>query len=163
MKTLRLTVPLLGLLLLSACADLPKFDTSQVDKSLLPTHVSSDLPTTRGKTVMWGGTILSSKNLKDATRLEVLAYPLDEDGWPQREQKPLGRFMLTQKGYLETADYAQGRVITVIGIVTGTQQGKIGDTAYTYPLIQAQQLHLWRKGDRKSNTGVHFGIGVIFH
>ncbi len=112
---------------------------------------------------MWGGTILSGKNLTNTTRLEVLAYPLDGDGWPEREQKPLGRFFISEKGYLETANYAKGRIITVIGTISGVEQGKVGESAYTYPIIQSQQQHLWDRIDRKSGTGVHFGIGVIFH
>lgn len=154
---------LFSVLFLTACAQLPKFDTSQVDKSLLPTHVASDIKNTRGKTVMWGGTILSGKNLKTSTRLEVLAYPLDKDGWPERDQKPLGRFILSEKGYLETADYAKGRTITVVGTVSGIESGKVDESPYTYPIIQSRQLHLWSKGDQKSRTGFHFGVGVIFH
>lgn len=150
------------LLLIPACAQLPKFDTSQVDKSLMPTHVASDIKNLKGKTVMWGGTILSGKNLKNSTRLEVLAYPVDEDGWPERDQKPLGRFILSQKGYLETADYAKGRVITVVGTVTGIEKGKVGDSPYNYPVIQVRQLHLWDKSDQKTGTRFHFGVGVMF-
>jgi len=153
----------LALLILTGCSNLPKFDTRQVDRSLIPSHVVSDIKTLKGKTIMWGGTILSGKNFKDSSRLEVLAYPLDSDGWPERDQKPLGRFYVTEKGYLETADYAQGRLITVIGTVTGVIKATVGESPYTYPNIQSQQLHLWDKFDRKSNTGVHFGIGVMFH
>ncbi|MDH5444906.1 MAG: Slp family lipoprotein [Gammaproteobacteria bacterium] len=160
MKTLSL---LLLVLTITGCAQYPKFDTRHVDKSLLPTQVASDLKAHKGKNILWGGTILSGKNLKKSTRLEVLAYPLDGDGWPERDQKPLGRFILSQAGYLETADYAKGRVITVLGSITGIEKGKVGDSAYTYPLVQVQQLHLWEKIDRKSGTGFHFGVGVMFH
>lgn len=159
----RLVSLFFSLLLLVACADLPKFDTREVDKSLLPTQVAADIKNFKGKAVMWGGTILSGTNFKDRSRLEVLAYPVDKDGWPERDQKPLGRFILSQKGYLETADYATGRLITVVGTVSGVEQGKIGETAYTYPVVQSRQLHLWSRMDRKSDTGFHFGIGVMFH
>lgn len=154
---------LLGVLFLAACAQLPKFDITGVDKSLLPTHVASDIGNLKGKAVMWGGTILSGKNLKDSTRLEILAYPLDNDGWPERDQKPLGRFILSQKGYLETADYGKGRVVTVVGTITGTERGKVGETPYTYPVIEVRQLHLWNQVDQKGDTRFHFGVGVMFH
>lgn len=160
--TIRFTTLLIGLLL-AACAQLPKFDTTGVDKSLMPTHVSSDIKNTKGRTVIWGGTILSGKNLKDTTRLEVLAYPLDSDNWPERDQKPLGRFILSQKGYLETADYANGRVITLIGTVSAVEDGKVGKSPYTYPVIEARQLHLWHKSNQKSGTRFHFGVGVVVH
>ena len=159
---IRLTLLLTGLLL-AACSQLPKFDTTGVNKSLLPTQVASDFNSYKGKAVMWGGAVLSGKNLKDSTRLEVLAYPLDNDGWPQRDQKPLGRFILSQKGYLETADYTKGRVITVVGTVSGIEKGKVGDTPYTFPVIQVRQLHLWQQTDSKDDTRFHFGVGVMFH
>jgi len=159
----RLVLTACILLLLSACAQLPKFDTRQVDKSLLPTQVASDIKGTRGKIAMWGGTILSGKNLRASSHLEILAYPLDSDGWPKQDQKPLGRFFLVAPGYLETADYAKGRVVTVIGTISGVEQAKVGESPYTYPVIHSRQLHLWEKSDRKSGTGFHFGVGVIFH
>ena len=154
---------LLSLLLITACAQLPKFDRSNVDQSLLPTQVASDIKSFKGKTIMWGGAILSGKNLKATTRLEVLAYPLDSDGWPERDQKPLGRFILSEKGYLETADYAKGRIITVVGSVIDLEKGKIGDSPYSYPVIQVRQLHLWAKSDQKTGSRFHFGVGVMFH
>ena len=150
-------------LLLAGCAQLPTFDTRDVDRSLLPTQVSASIKTHRGQLVMWGGSILSGKNLQNTTRLEVLAYPLDSDGWPERDQKPLGRFILEQQGYLETADYAKGRVITVVGRVIGLEHGKVDESAYDFPLIQVRQLHLWQQSDRKSGTRFHFGIGVMIH
>ena len=154
---------LITILLLAGCAQLPKFDTQGVDRSLLPTQVASNIKAHRGRHVMWGGAILSGKNLKKSTRLEVLAYPLDSDGWPERDQKPLGRFILEQKGYLETADYGKGRIVTVVGTVSGIEKGKVGDSAYNFPVIQVRQLHLWQQTDRKSGTRFHFGVGVMFH
>lgn len=154
---------LIATILLASCSQLPKFNTHGVDWNLLPTQVAADIKTHRGQHVMWGGAILSGKNLKNSTRLEVLAYPLDGDGWPERDQKPLGRFILSQKGYLETADYGKGRIITVVGTVSGVERGKVGDSSYTFPLIQVRQLHLWEKSDQKTGTRFHFGIGVMFH
>ena len=151
------------LLLLTACANLPEFDTSKVNQQLTPETAKKTPATAKGQTVLWGGTILSSKNLKTSTRLELLAYPVDSDGWPNRNAKPIGRFLLDHTGYLETADYAEGRLLTVVGPIAGVEKGKLGETEYIYPVVQAQQKHLWPKSGQKSGTRVHFGIGVIFH
>lgn len=157
------TIALIGILILTACASLPTFNIAGVDKTLLPSQVADNVKNFKGKKVIWGGAILSGKNLKTTTRLEILAYPLDSDGWPERDQKPLGRFILSHKGYLETADYSKGRVITVVGSVTDTEQAKVGQSPYTYPVITSQQLHLWANSRQKSGARVHFGIGVIFN
>ena len=151
------------LLLLQACANLPEFDTSKVNRQLTPETVSRSPTGAKGQTVFWSGLILSSKNLKTSTRLEVLAYPVDKDGWPNLDAKPIGRFLADYAGYLETADYAKGRLLTVVGPISGIEKGKLDETEYTYPVVQAEQKYLWPKSNRKRGTSVHFGIGVIFH
>jgi len=105
------------------------------------------------------------RNLEQGTRLEVLSYPLDSRGRPEQDASPKGRFLLQREGYLEPVDYAPGRLITAVGAVTGVEEGKVGDAPYRYPLMQAEQLHLWPKPEsyRRQTPQVHFGIGVILH
>lgn len=148
---------------LAACATGPDFDTSAVDKSLLPTAAAANIDTARGRTAMWGGPIINSGNYEDTSQLEVLAYPLDDDGRPRLDQPPLGRFLAQRAGYLETVDYAPGRLITAIGQVAGVRSGTVGEARYTYPVIEARQLHLWPRSEavpRSTNPQFHFGIGI---
>ncbi len=150
------------LLLLSACASTPEFDTSRVDPTLTPRAAVTELPANRGKTVLWGGVILHTANLAKLTRLEVLAYPLDGDRRPRRDRDPLGRFLIERQGFLEPATYAEGRLLTVVGTLSGSEDGKVGGSAYVYPVIEAGQLHLWPKDSDydRGRSNVHFGIGV---
>lgn len=144
---------------LSGCVSKPAFDMSDVDKSLNPAAVISELEVSVGKRVLWGGTILDVNNMKDSTRIEVLSYPLDSNHRPELEKKPLGRFMIRQEGFLEPKSYAPGRLITVVGNVGKAISGKVGDSEYNYPLIQAQQLHLWSNRGQ-TRTNFQFGIGI---
>lgn len=146
--------------LLAGCASSPDFDTAQVDKSLTPRSVVAEPELSRGKIALWGGTILDTQNQKDMTRLEVLAYPLNSYQRPLLESQPLGRFIISYKGYLEPTSFAQGRLVTVIGSVGDSQSGKVGDSSYTYPVIDAQQVHLWSQDDSSTRTSFHLGIGV---
>ena len=146
--------------LLSGCASTPVFDTSTVVKSLTPQSVIAEPADSRGKTALWGGTILDTRNLKDSTRLEVLAYPLDSSQRPLLGSKPLGRFIIHQQGYLEPATYSQGRLISVVGSVGESQSGNVGESAYTYPVINAGQLHLWPPASNQTRTGFSVGIGI---
>ena len=146
--------------LLSACASTPEFNTSQVDRSLTPQSVIAEPEVSRGKIALWGGMILDTRNLKDTTQIEVLAYPLNASNKPMLESKPLGRFIIKHTGYLEPASYAQGRHITVLGSVSGKHSGKIGETSYDYPVISDSQLHLWSQTSENNRSNVHFGIGV---
>jgi len=145
--------------LLLGCAGAPEFDTSGVDRALTPQSVIAEPDLSRGKVALWGGTILETRNLKDTTQIEVLAYPLDISNRPMLDSKPLGRFIVRHPGYLEPTTYAQGRNLTVLGVVSGSQSGSVGETSYTYPLISDSQLHLWSQHEG-SRTSVHFGLGV---
>jgi outer membrane lipoprotein len=146
--------------LLAGCASTPEFDTSQVDASLTPQRVITEPEASRGKVALWGGTILDTQNLRDSTRIEVLAYPLDGSKQPKLENKPLGRFIIQHAGFLEPTTYAQGRQLTVLGSVSGQQSGKVGETSYSYPVISGRQLHLWPQSSSSNRSNVHFGVGI---
>ena len=126
--------------LLLGCASTPEFDITQVDKALTPQSVIAEPETSQGKIALWGGTILDTKNLKDS--------------------KPLGRFIIQHKGYLEPTTYSQGRLLTVLGNIGESQTGKVGESEYSYPVINSQQLHLWSLDGDKDNTSFHFGLGI---
>jgi len=153
-------LPLMFVLLLNACTTAPPLNTTGVDPSLTPQGVTANPRTALGKTVQWGGTILGTSNLQDRTQIEVLAYPLDSSGKPQSDSTPLGRFILEKSGYLEPATYKQGRLISVVGTVTGTRAGKIGEASYEHPLVEARDVYLWPETQDRGGSSVHFGFGV---
>ena len=146
--------------LLVSCASTPDFDLTLVDQSLTPQSVIADVKHNRGKTALWGGTILEIRNLKDSTNVEVLAYPLNTSHRPLLESKPLGRFIIQHPGYLAPSTYAQGRVLTVLGKVSGSQSGNVGESTYTYAVINSEQLHLWSLDSGRSRTSFHLGVGI---
>ena len=146
--------------LLASCANTPEFDTTQVDRSLTPQGVVAEPEFDRNKMALWGGTILDIRNLKDSTHIEVLAYPLDSSFRPLLESKPLGRFIVQYPGYLEPSTYAQGRLLSVVGRVTDNQTGYVGESTYTYAVINSEHVHLWSLDSGRSRTSFHFGLGV---
>ncbi|NNJ98368.1 MAG: Slp/YeaY family lipoprotein [Gammaproteobacteria bacterium] len=159
MIRLYLTFPVL--ILLSACASGPGYDTGQVNLAISPRSAVAELDMIRGQTVLWGGVILSTINRESLTRLEVLAYPLNSAQLPQRERDPLGRFLLEHQGFLDPATYAEGRLVTTIGTVLRSDRGEVGGTEYTYPVIKASEIYLWPRDSEGTNRSrVHFGIGV---
>jgi outer membrane lipoprotein len=159
-KLLSLITLSLFVSLVTSCASAPDFDTTQVDRTLTPQSVIAEPAISHGKIVLWGGTILDIRNLENMTQIEVLAYPLNSSHQPLQENKPLGRFIIQHKGYLEPTTFAQGKTITVLGSVSENQSGKVGESSYTYPVIIATQIHLWSPEGDRSNTSFHFGIGV---
>ncbi len=120
----------------------------------------TDIRMAKDHRVEWGGVIVTAKNLRDWTDLEILAYPLDSAARPETEKKPLGRFILRQKGYLETVDYAPGRRITAVVDVMEIKEGFVGQAPYRFPVLNAEQLHLWPKNVRASaEPSVRLGFG----
>lgn len=156
-KILLISITTISLL---SCASTPNFDISNVNHSLTPKSVTSEINTNDGKIVLWGGVILLSKNLKQGTQIEVLAYPLDSDHMPLRNKDPLGRFIIQHNDYLETKVYTEGRMISVVGNITKNRTGKVGEADYVYPVVISKELHLWGKDSDQNKTSFHFGLGI---
>jgi len=148
--------------LLGSCAA-RRFDTSRVDPALAPTTAASDPSAAMGARVQWGGVVIQTHNLKDATEVEVLAYPLWRSGLPRTDRAPLGRFLARSFDYWDPAEYSPGRLLTVVGPVDGTRKGRVGESEVTYPEVAVEQSYLWPLGESPPEPRVHFGIGVIFH
>lgn len=160
----RLPLVAVGALLIAACASAP-LDSTGVATDITPEQVRTDPESARDETVIWGGRIVASKNLEDRTRLEVVSYPLAARSQrPQSDRQPGPRFLIYHDGYLETAQYAPGRDISVRGRVGDTERGRIGEADYTYPVVHADQLHLWSEQASAPDSGprINFGVGVIF-
>lgn len=151
---------LVVVVVLGGCATAP-FDLSGVDETLTPDAALQQLETVRGRRVAWGGTIINSRNLKDTTEIEVLGYPLARSGRPDLSAPPQRRFLVVRDGYLETADYRNGRVISAVGAIGGTRSGTVGEAPYVYPVLKADEITLWPIGEsRRSEPNIHFGIGI---
>ena len=146
--------------LLMSCASTPLFDESQVSLSLTPKIVIADAGSSRDKTVLWGGTILDIQNLKDSTQIEILAYSLSSSFRPKVNGKPLGRYIVMQQGYLEPTEYAQGRLLTVLGDIGDVQTGNVGESTYLFPFVNAQQLQLWSVKKGQPRSSFRFGLGI---
>ena len=159
----RILIVLLALLL-GACATGPRYPTTGVDVGLQATEVATRPGSFSGTRVIWGGVIVATRNLDRHTEIEVLAYPLDNRQRPRTDRAPQGRFLLQETGYLEAVSHAPGRLITVTGTLVDKVQGRVGEAPYTYPLLEAQALHLWplETGRESSDTRFHIGVGVIF-
>ncbi len=118
-------------------------------------------PDVKGRVFTWGGSVLRVKNLADRTLVEVMAYPLDGESRPRTGGHSLGRFIADYKGFLEPAEYAVGRQVTVTGPLLGYMDGKVGEADYRYPVLQADEIRLWRDAARTwSRPAISIGVGV---
>lgn len=153
---------LLFALQLVSCATKPVFDTSEANRLLTPQSVLAEPKTSHGETAIWGGAILDIQNLQEVTQIEVLAYPLNASDRPLQDRAPLGRFIIRHAGFLEPTNFAQGRALTVLGNIGDSQTGTVGDSTYDYPVINAEELHLWSGEALLDRTSFHIGVGFGF-
>jgi len=150
-----------ALLILSACAASPlKLDG--VNRTINPAMVNTAHPYTNQR-VVWGGMIIKTQPLQQKTQIEVLAFPVDRYGEPDRQTASQGRFLILHQGYLEPADFAPGRWVSVVGAIGQPQMGKVGEADYLFPVILPEQLYLWPlNASSDTQTFFHFGIGIQF-
>ena len=112
------------------------------DRSLTPERAALD-DGRIGTAITWGGTLVSTRNLADATDMEVLAYPLDDCGRPLLGEPARGRFIIRRPGYLETAGLAPGRRITASGRIIDMADGRIGEAEYRFPVLEDAAPRVW--------------------
>ena len=147
-------------LLLGACAT-TIHRSVMGERGIPPKEVAQHPDSVSNRVFEWGGVIVEPKNLRDSTELQILAYPLRKDGAPNLDKNPTGRFIAKAKGYLEPADYAAGRQVTLSGHLKEIRIGKVGQADYAFPVLEADEILLWPlPKEDTSRTGVHFGFGA---
>ena len=99
----------------------------------------------KGRVVIVGGYILETINETDGSRITVLQAPLDSQNRPRSSDLSEGRFMVASGDFLDPVVYSKERRITVGGKVIGSQERKLGNLTYAYPVIEAMEIHLWSK------------------
>ncbi|MER3423313.1 MAG: hypothetical protein C4293_08875 [Nitrospiraceae bacterium] len=116
---------------------------SQVDEDLTFTRVKESPDNYRGRLVVWGGEVLSAKRLKDATRIEVLQLPLDNQQPVYDRTASQGRFLAYEREFLDPATLPAGTRVTIVGEVTGTATLPLDEAEYTYPTLEMKRLTVW--------------------
>lgn len=109
--------------------------------------VQADPDAFKGKKVIWGGIIVTSKNLPDKTVIEILQAPLDTRDRVVDKELSQGRFLVESLKYLDAFVYKTGKEITVAGAIKGIARQKIGEMDYVYPVIEPLEIHIfepWR-------------------
>ena len=132
-------------LLLAACASpVPKAIKEAPPDNPALGAVRADDSAYKARRVRWGGIILKTENLASTTRLTILERPLGRDGRPEDDtDESAGRFFAIVPGFLDPQVYGDKRKITVTGTLAPNEAGKVGEFAYTYPVVQVQEYYLW--------------------
>ena len=96
-----------------------------------------------GQEARFGGKVVNVKNEQGKTRLEIATVPLDEGARPLLGQPSRGRIYADVNTFLDPVDY-RNQLITGVGPITGTAEGKVGDAAYKDMVMQVNGFKRWR-------------------
>ncbi len=134
---------LLGMLLLAGCVSVPDAirgtsATPQMDLVRVMSSPSAYV----GQESRFGGRVVEIRNEAKRTRLEIASMPLDDIGRPQLGAPSEGRFVAYVDGFLEPTEFSN-QLITVVGPISGAEQGKIGDRPYQFVVIRVQGYKRW--------------------
>lgn len=132
---------------ISACATTPDPIRDAEVTSLTLSEVREEPGRFDGTAVRWGGSIVGVDNRAESTVVEILSRPLKSSGTPKPDGAGEGRFRAKVRGFLDPSDYAEGRWMTVVGVVAGSEAGKVGEYRYRFPVVEVEDLRLWRSRD----------------
>lgn len=101
----------------------------------------------RGDTVVWGGSVIKMLRTRTGSVVYILQTDLGLRDKPEANDTSAGRFIAITDRKLDPLVYAKGRKVTVAGTVTGKKivNNKKARFAYTYPVVKADQLYLWKQ------------------
>ena len=146
----KLTMPLIGILaLLTGCATVASAPPSAQVEAVTVSEVIERPELFLNEDIVWGGTVLKVENRSDETWIEIIQRPLGRNDYPDLSKRSNGRFLAVVPGFLDPLDYANGRSITINGIVNGKETRKISEADYTYPVIAVADHRLWQKSQTR--------------
>ncbi len=151
---------ILFLFLFSGCATQSPLNLTAVDSDADPGRVAGDVESFRGRTVNWGGLVVSRSDEGDRPLLQILSYPLRYTGNPEENTRPTGLFLFRYNGDKALGSYLPGRFVTMVGEIVELASGAAGQTL---PLVQGSQIYLWGNSYHNDYSRTTFGFGAGRH
>lgn len=142
MKHTILWLPL-AIALLAGCSSVPEAIRRAPDGAVSLAEARAAPERYRGTAVRWGGSVVTVRNLKDESVIEIVSRRLESGGRPLDEDRSDGRFLATARGFIDPAIYAAGREVTVRGAITGSTEQPIGEHRYRFVQVAAEEVYLW--------------------
>jgi len=114
-----------------------------------------------GRYLLLGGAITDVRvSASGGSELEVMQLPTNNRGRITATDRSAGRFVAQDDTYRDPAIYRPGRLITLVGKVTGSKTDRLGEVDYLYPVLTVHELRLWAPDEHPGASPVHFGIGI---
>ena len=142
--SIRSILPAWALLLMLGCsyAISPQI-TDTADRSIPFAKMSVDPSDYAGKTVILGGEIIETRNIRSGTIIEIRQKELDVWGKPRRTKRSGGVFLVLHQAQLDPLIYAAGREITVAGEVLRPEKSGLAADLSGDLLLRSREMKLW--------------------
>lgn len=134
----------LAAVLVGACASpVPKPLRESLPEAPTPKTAQAEPTRFLSHEVRWGGEILAIDNREATTEVELYARPLADDGEPRASGGEGVRFIARVGRFLDPAEYAPGKRLTVRGRLVPAVTRPVGEYPYLYPVVEAELSYLW--------------------
>lgn len=135
----------LSVLLLSGCVTVPdaiRGTTATPQMDLVAVQSAPQIYV--HQEARFGGRVISVTNDKNTTRLEIATQPLDSAARPLLAYPSVGRLYAYYNGFLDPVNY-KNQLVTVVGPITGSENGMIGQASYRFVTVNINSLKRWRE------------------
>jgi len=149
-KTLAMLV--VTLVLAGACASLPAEVREQATPGLDFAAVQADPSSYAGDLLLLGGTVVELHSDGEGSLLHLLRWDVNRWGEPLALAESGDRFLVRTGKPLDPDLYTPGRLVTLLGKVSGTGTISYQLREETVVLFDLQQMHLW---DTPFRYGLH--------
>ncbi|MDX1474548.1 MAG: Slp family lipoprotein [Reinekea sp.] len=142
-----------SLLVLAACSNVPKNIKNPPVNDVQLNQVIVDKQASQGETVRWGGEIIAIENTNDHSMIQVVQFPLNHYGKPQKSRNSQGRFIARSTEFFDPAVYEEGTLITFSGNASGeTTTRNVDEKQIIMPIIDVTESYRWQQYDSRSTT-----------
>lgn len=138
------TVSVIALTTASCSSIISKKSLKNADTTLTVRAVQDHIDTHKGKTVIWGGIIINTKNRDAVTEIEILETGVDKRGYPEFDMsKSQGRFVVVADKFLDPLIFSARKYITIAGTVDKLENRTIDEMQYPYVILKAVEIHIF--------------------
>lgn len=140
-------------LLLTGCiSPLPRTALDKVDRQTSFAMVADNPSAYLDRHLLLGGVVLAVEEMDEGSLLEVMEWRLTPWGEPLALHEAGRRFLVRSAQQLDPGRYQPGRLVTLTGVVLGSETRLRGEHPHNYPLFALEEIHLWRSPFR---YGIH--------
>ncbi|WP_029686799.1 Slp family lipoprotein [Tatumella saanichensis] len=134
---------LTAVMLLSGCVTVPQSirSVSPMPQQNL-TRVMTNPQLFIGQESRFGGRVMNVTNNNGLTRIELAVQPLDDSARPILGAATQGRIYADVHGFVDPVNL-NNQFLTVLGNISGTAEGKIGNARYQFLVIDVTGYQRW--------------------